>query len=979
MTPNDFIAKWKNGGDERRDAQPFFEDLCRLINHPTPREADPEHTWFTYEYGASKTDGGDGWADVWKKGCFGWEAKGTHKSLDRAYAQLKMYADALENPPLLVVSDLHTIIIHTNFTNTAKREIRFTIEQLADFETRQILEAVFKNPEALRPGTTRTAITQEAAEKFTALAQTLRGRGHKPHPVAHFLNRLLFAMFAEDIGLLPNQLFTKLVRASQGNPDLFAKRCRELFAAMNKGGDVAFENVEWFNGGLFDDDTALRLETEDLKILLSACVLDWSSIEPSIFGTLFERGLDPSKRSQLGAHYTDPATIMKIVRPVVVEPWLREWETEKAALQKMTGKTQKRISKAAAERVARYAEARGLSPAEAQTQREALTSKSKVSAAAKKRFADFLERLRAFTVLDPACGSGNFLYLALRSLKDIEKRVLLEGEALGLGRQFPGMSPKNVKGIEVNEYAAELARITIWIGEIQWMIQNGYGAKRNPILQRLDQIERRDALLTEEATEAPWPDADVIIGNPPFLGDKKMLSELSPEYVAILRETYAGRVPGGADFVCYWFEKANDAIREGKAQSAGLVATNSIRGGANREVLKHAAKQSRIFEAWSDEEWTNEGAAVRVSLVCFGESKQGAQLDGQPAAEIFADLTASDGKGGGVDLTKAKPLAQNAGRCFVGYQKTGSFDISGEFARQLLREAGNPNGRPNSDVVVPYWNGLDITRRPRDVWIVDTGADMTEAEAAQYAAPFEYLAKTVKPERQASEVKDLTARTALMSTWWRLWRARPDLRASWHGMARVIATPEVSKHRVFVWLPRPIAPDKNLMTTARDDDTTFGVLHSRFHELWALRMGTSLEDRPRYTPSTTFETFPFPEGLTPNISAKDYAADPRAMCIAVAARALVEARNRWLNPPEWTERVPEVVAGYPDRIIAKPEHAAELKKRTLTNLYNARPAWLDNLHRELDTAVAAAYGWEWPLTDDEILRRLFELNQARAA
>lgn len=281
MTPHDFIAKWRNGGDERRDAQPFFEDLCRLVGHQTPREADPDHTWFTYEYGATKTSGGEGWADVWKKGFFGWEAKGTHKSLERAYEQLKMYADALQNPPLLVVSDLQTIIIHTNFTNTVKREIRFTVEELADFDKRQILEAVFKNPDALHPGVTRADITKAAAEKFAALAEALRTRGHDTQTVAHFLNRLLFCMFAEDIGLLPDNLFAKLVERSQSDPALFAKRSRELFAAMSTGGDVAFENIDWFNGGLFDDDSTLPLVPAELKILAEAARLDWSERDQS--------------------------------------------------------------------------------------------------------------------------------------------------------------------------------------------------------------------------------------------------------------------------------------------------------------------------------------------------------------------------------------------------------------------------------------------------------------------------------------------------------------------------------------------------------------------------------------------------------------------------------------------------------------------------------------------------------------------------
>lgn len=963
MTPNEFIAKWRGGGKERAEAQSFFNDLCTLVGHPTPREADPTRTWFAFEYGAEKTVGGKGFADAWLRGKFGWEAKGTKRSLQDAYAQLKMYSDDLQNPPLLVVCDLETFEIHTNFTNTVKEVHRFTVEDLAKPEILRKVRAMFHNPEELRPGTQRSDITADAAEKFAELAWALRGRGEAPQAVAHFLNRLVFCMFAEDIGLLPDSLFTRMVEGSQDDPDAFQANAQQLFQAMHKGGQAGFRPVAWFNGGLFDDDATLALTREELRTLLAACNLKWDQIDPSIFGTLFERGLDPSKRAQLGAHYTDPATIMKLIKPVIIEPWLSAWEEEKAALAPLMAK----------------ADIHGSRQGEGTGRKGART---KAFDQAQERFTHFLERLRAFTVLDPACGSGNFLFMSLRALKDIEQRVMIEAEEMGLTRQIPGVSPRQILGIELNEYAAELARITVWIGELQWMIQNGYGARKDPILLPLDQIQCRDALLNPDGAETSWPSASVIVGNPPFIGDKKMVGELGADYAAQVRKVYAGRVPGGADFVCYWFEKANDAIKTGQTQRAGLVATNSIRGGANREVLKHAVETTRIFEAWDDEDWTNEGAAVRVSLVCYGHSSQKAKLDGQPVGEIFADLTAGDESGGGTDTTKAAKLTENAGRCFVGYQKTGAFDIPGEKAREMLRDAGNPNGRSNSDVLAPYWNGLDVTRRPRDFWIIDTGPSMTEAAAAMYAMPFVYLENTVKPERLASKVKDESARSALISTWWRLWRARPDMRTAWEGMRRVIATPEVSKHRVFVWLPRPVAPDKNLMITTRDDDTSMGVLHSRLHEVWALRMGTSLEDRPRYTPSTTFETFPFPEGLTPDIPAKDYADNPNALAIAAAAQALVEARDRWLNPPEWVdwERTPEEVAGdFPVRPVAKPGHEAALKKRTLTNLYNERPTWLDMLHRVLDETVAAAYGWEWPMTDDEILRRLFELNQSRSA
>ena len=948
MTPQEFIAKWRNGGDERRDWHSFFDDLCRLVGHPTPREADPDHTWFTYEYGATKASGGEGWADAWKRGSFGWEAKGTGKDLDRAYAQLKMYADALQNPPLLVVTDMRTIVNHTNFTNTVKREIRFTVDDLAEFETRQTLEAVFKNPQALRPGVTRTAITQEAAEKFATLAKALRDRAHEPHPVAHFLNRLLFCMFAEDIGLLPDSLFTKMVTSSQSNPGLFEKRSRELFAAMHKGGDVAFENIEWFNGGLFDDDVTLPLETAELKVLLEACRLDWSEIDPSIFGTLFERGLDPNKRSQLGAHYTDPDTIMKIVQPVIVAPWLREWEIEREALAAIIAKAK---------------------------------NTKTVPKAARDRFNAFLDRLRGFTVLDPACGSGNFLFLALRALKDIEHRVLVEAEVLGLGRQFPAIGPASVKGIELNAYAAELARITVWIGEIQWMIQNGYGAKRNPILQPLDQIENRDALLTSAGVPAKWPQASVAIGNPPFIGDKKMVGELTADYTGALRKAYAGKVPGGADFVCYWFEKANDAILAGTMQRAGLVATNSIRGGKNREVLEHITEAGRIFDAWSDEEWVNEGAAVRVSLICFGESSQGAKLDGSNVGAITSSLVELIHH----DIAKAARLAQNSGRSFQGVTPSASlqrkrrealglpeasFNLSGEVARSILREPANVRGEPMSDVVRPYWIADDITARPLDRFIVNFG-NRDELASSLYERPFAEIAN-VRLHREHAR------RNQSYPWWWLLW-PRPAMFDALRDLPRFIAIPRVSKHHLCAWAPSGVAPGDALIVVARDDDAMLGMLQSRIHEVWALHQGTSLEDRPRYTHTTSFETFPFPEGLTPDIPASDYATDPRAVRIAEAARALVEARDRWLNPAEWTDRVPEVVPGYPDRILAKPGHEADLKKRTLTHLYNARPAWVDNLHRDLDQAVAAAYGWEWPLSDDEILRRLFELNQQRAA
>ena len=587
----------------------------------------------------------------------------------------------------------------------------------------------------------------------------------------------------------------------------------------------------------------------------------------------------------------------------------------------------------------------------------------------------FVARLAAFRVLDPACGSGNFLYVALRALKDIEHRANLDAEALGLLRGFPRVGPECALGIELNPYAAELARVSVWIGEIQWMRRNGFDAARNPILRPLDTIECRDAVLAADGTRAEWPVADVVVGNPPFLGGGKKLGELGEEYVDMLKAAWP-EVPGGADLVCYWFAGAWQQIAAGHLKSAGLVSTNSIRGGLNRDVLRPLADARAIFNAWSDEPWTVDGAAVRVSLVAFGLQTSCAEplLNGLSVNVINADLT-----GSAFDLTRARRLVENRTTCFEGGQKHGPFEIDGVTAREWLRTSGNPNGLPNADVLRRFVNATDIVRRMADSWVVDFGASRSEQDSALYERPFEYINGVVKPVRLISSLP------AHRQYWWRHHRTRPELRKALVGKSRFIVTPVVAKHRLFAWLPLTFWPTNLLDAIARDDDTSFGILHSRFHELWSLRMGTFLGvgNDPRYTPSTTFETFPFPEGLTPDIPAAAYADDPRAQAIAVAAVRLNELREAWLNPADLVVREPEVVVGYPDRILPRDDDAAkELKKRTLTNLYNARPQWLANAHAALDAAVADAYGWgaDWragPMTDDDILARLFALNQAR--
>ena len=431
-------------------------------------------------------------------------------------------------------------------------------------------------------------------------------------------------------------------------------------------------------------------------------------------------------------------------------------------------------------------------------------------------------------------------------------------------------------GIDVNPLGVELARISVWIGAIQWMRRHGYDVPRNPILQSLKTIEQKDALIDLIGGEVRWPDAEslaadeekdgkngkaephrvVILGNPPFLGDKSMLGELGEEYVTRLRRLFAGRLTGNVDLVCYWFEKARACLEEGRVERVGFISTNSIRGGANRSVLDRIRKSGTIFDAWSDEPWQVDGAAVRVSLVCFGPKglNETPRLNGKEVPEIFADLT-----GGGVDLTTARRLAENGGVCFQGPVKIGSFEVRGDLARLWLASPLNPNGRPNLDVLRPWLNGMDVVRRPSGMWIIDFGQASKE-EACLYEAPFAYVEQYVK-ETRASNRRD---RRRIY--WWHHGETAAGLKAASFCLKRCIVTPRVARHRVFVWTHPAVLPDSRLNLIARDDDVTFGILHSRAHELWSLKLGGwhGVGNDPQYTPSMGFETFPFPDGLTPD-------------------------------------------------------------------------------------------------------------------
>ncbi|MFW8628134.1 class I SAM-dependent DNA methyltransferase [Deinococcus sp. ME38] len=728
MQPQEFAAKWRTRAPtvtEEQAYQEHYADVARLVGGPVPGQAGAPHG-LTFQAGVSKVGTTDfGKADVYLPGHFIWEAKRAQKTADarakklgEALAQAMLYAYDLGSPPLIVVTDFVEIRVHTLFNGTMPRTFRITLD---DIEHNQVLEGtslraldvlrfVFHAPAELDPRLTRERMTTEATGQVGAVARAMVKRGHDRPAVAHFMLRVVFAMFAEDIGLLKDRLLTAVLERSVTKPAQSEAYLTELFAAMATGGEFWGHDVTHFNGGLFDARPALPLTVEDATALLEAAKLDWSQVEPAIFGGLFESSLEAEVRGKRGAHFTGVQDIERVVEPVVMVDLLRQWDAVREEAQALV---------ATAEAQAAQQEKDG-------SARKAANTRETARIAAAQLVTSFQTHLSTVTVLDPACGSGNFLYVALKRLMDLETLVIAEAGLYGVGRFDlpPVIHPSQMLGIEIEEFAAELASVTLWIGFIQWNQAHG-GYYKVPVLQTLSNIENRDALLTDDGKEASWPEAMYITGNPPFLGDKVMRDRLGAETTEAIRSKYGDRLPGQSDLVCYWPEKARAMVEAGITRRAGFVTTNSIRGGKNRVVLERIKASGDLFMAWPDEPWLQDGAAVRVSLFAFDDgSEQVKTLAGQPVADINPDLTT------GIDVHVAQPLSENAGRSIVGTQKGGPFEVDGITARQWIA-LPNPGGQSNADVVRPWINGLDLTRRPRDMWIVDFGL-LTESEAAEY-------------------------------------------------------------------------------------------------------------------------------------------------------------------------------------------------------------------------------------------------------
>ncbi len=1004
QTPEQFVAKWsKVELSERAASQEHFLDLCRLLGQPTPAEADPTGENYCFEKAvqvvaaASRGSKGDGgFVDVWKRGCFGWEykRKDKYKSLDEAYRQLYQYRDALDNPPLSIVCDIRTTEIRTHFTGYPTSRTVIRLEELPG--RLEVLKRAFTNPnsfrETLKPA---VEVTADLAREFGELADKLIHRyppgdltlfqraGDK---VAHFLMKVMFCLFAEDIGLLPDKLFSRLVNRCLFEPDAFAPNCGELFDKMKGGGWYGNDRVDHFNGGLFDDAPPLALNSAELNDLARAAGRDWSAVEPSIFGTLFERILDPRKRAQIGAHYTAKEDILLVVDPVVMAPLRRRWQA-----------VQDEIAPALATH-----------DAESNAKR-----RDALSAPIRTALEDYRQHLHAQRVLDPACGSGNFLYVALQRLLDLEDEVVRFAAKHDVTLDpTPRVRPTQMHGIEINPYAAELAQVVVWIGYLQWTNVHGISDERRPILDKLEMIENRDAILDltgkDKPKRAEWPDAEYIIGNPPFLGVRNFReSGLSNEYLAELGNLYD--LPRTSDLCCYWFLLASMRM-ESSPVRAGLLATQAIRSTDNREVLRRITANAVIFWAWANREWTVDGADVRVAMVGFAKAADDSPLlDDRPVATINADLSS------GSDATSARRLPSMQSISFQGPVKVGPFEIDHSTAHRMLATPTVLTANAALTVVRPWYNGSAISRRWGGEWIVDFGTQ-SQLDASLFEAPYQYVEEHVRPIRKANR------RASRADKWWLFGEPNPKMRAKLSGLQRFIATPRVSKHRLFVWLNVIVVPDARVVGIASESDYVFGVLQSGLHELWSFKTGAwhGVGNDLTYNNTVSFDTFALPW-----LPGEEATSHPAYQRIAAAAKALDEKRERWLNPPEWLDPLAAQIDAADDfadvpadarplirrsAIMAAAAKDARLKNRTLTKLYNERPTWLRLAHEQLDRAVLAAYaavdpagGWveDWaavwvdtgagqplpaghPLTDQRkqtdaaVLAVLLRLNDARA-
>lgn len=1008
-----FIARWQGqeGGQERANYALFLTELCDLlgVEHPQPAGATRERNDYVFERVVTRhKDDGDalGRIDLYKRDCFVLEAKqsrvkGAAKEIvgqndlfaadasdamrgrrgaDRAWdvlmlnakRQAEEYARALPTshgwPPFILVCDVgHCIEVYADFSGQGKNYTQFPdrqafriyLEDLRSQEVRERLKKIWQEPQALDPTRTSAKVTRDIAKRLAQVSRALEKKNYPAQDVAMFLMRCLFTMFAEDVGLLPEKSFKEVLEECERNPEAFTHDVGQLWEAMDLGtwAHVLRTKVKKFNGEFFKNRAALPLGREEIGELRQAATYNWNEVDPSIFGTLVEQALDPNERDRLGAHYTPRAYVERLVIATIIEPLREDWRNVQATAE---------IKRASGDLKGAAAEVEV-----------------------------FHERLCNTRVLDPACGTGNFLYVSLELIKRLEGEVLealldLGGQEALRGLGSHSVDPHQFLGLEVNPRAAAIAELVLWIGYLQWHFRTKGAPPDEPILRAFKNIQVKNAVLTWDGEPIPriadgreaypnarrpeWPTAEFIVGNPPFIGASFLRSRLGDPFT----ETLWGAHPHmneSADFVMYWWDRAAELLtRKGTMlRRFGLITTNSVSQVFQRKVIERhlkAKKPMSLVMAIPDHPWTkatDDAAAVRIAMT-VGEA---GALEGtlrEVVKEIALDtdiprIDFKESRGSinsdltiGADIAAVRPLQSCLGISHDGVKLHGSgFIVTPSEAKHL-----GLGTRDGLEVYVhDYRNGRDLTQAPRGRMVIDLFGLTVDQVRQKYPEIYQHLLVSVKPER------DKNNRESYRTNWWIFGEPRRELRPALEGLERFIVTVDTARHRVFQFLSANIVCDDKSVIIASDDAFCLGTLSSRIHVVYALRAGgwLGVGNDAVYTKTRTFDPFPFPD-----------ANNIQKQTIRVLAEELDAHRKRVLN-----EHPHLTLTGLYNVLekLRADRKPADFDERDKLVFDDAQVMIVKELHDKLDIAVAQAYSWPTELSDDEILARLVALNKER--
>ena len=1049
-----FIARWAaSSGAERANFHGFVYELCDLIGVGRPDPANQGSNADSYRFECpvkfKQPDGSEssGSIDLYKRGSFVMEAKqsrekGRPKELkmagqpdlftpdykprgqrgaNRAWDQLMInarhqaqdYARALPVahgwPPFVIVCDVgHCIEVYADFSGQGKnyaqfpdrQSFRIFLSDLKDEKVRERLKLIWESPATLDPVRQSAEVTRDISARLAQVSKRLEDRGHNAEDVALFLMRCLFTMFAEDVELLPKDSFSDLLERCKADPSKFPRMVEQLWTAMDKG-DFAFaieQTVRRFNGKLFKDAKALPLEREDIGELHAAAKRDWRKVEPAIFGTLLEQALNPKERAKLGAHYTPRAYVERLVFVTVIEPLRHEWSKVQATAERL---------KIEADQLATDAEDRARKlktkdQRELDAIRDARSEAKRTQQQAIDTIHDFHKKLCATRVLDPACGTGNFLYVAMELMKRLEGEVLesladMGGqEALALDKL--AVDPHQFLGLELNPRAAAIAELVIWLGYLQWHFRTKGGQPAEPILRDFKNINfgkpgGYDAVMTWDGYPRPhvevrdgrrvetypnarrpaWPEAEFIVGNPPFIGGGGIRASLGGAYTEALWSVHKD-INDSADLVMYWWDRAAGELTRAKSplQRFGFVTTNSVSQSLSggRVIARHlsAKKPISILMAIADHPWTkatDKAAAVRIAMTVavpgrvdgvLREVTREAKLDtDQPQIEfavregyINSDLSL------GVDVTAVEALVANNGIAHDGVKLHGKGFIVTQYEAEALG-LGNRDGLDQH--IRPYRNGRDLAAQLRGVLVIDLFGLEAELVRKKFPEVYQHLLLKVKPER------DRNNRATYRDNWWLFGEPRRELRPALSDLKRYVATVDTARHRVFQFLDSSLICDDKVVVVASSDAFDLGILSSSIHVIWSLRAGgwLGVGNDSVYVKTRCFDPYPFPdcsEDLKERI--RDVAEE------LDAHRKARQAEHPRLTLTQMYNVLEKLTAG--EALDADDER---IKAQGLVLI-------LKELHDKLDALVFEAYGWPATLTDEEILERLVALNKKRS-